>query len=612
MPAEETTKGKRALLVAATAAVLLVLFVAAIVIDSEQDEESGTATTTELEMQLVDTSSLLGSNDYDVIVSDAGLSDDLAVLSILPTEVEDEGFTYYDLSVQERLAQTVSVLASGGDTLDEWTFDAPLAIINPYGTGSNGLYLCFDSEFEGQLSYLIQTEDYDDYEATATGGYTLSHEIQIIGLVPGESNHVTLTLADEAGTTIQIVEFDITMPETLSGYPVQIEYEDGESTTELSNGLYAIMRTSGYSGYGYFFDNSGTLRYEMVIEGTGMERLVEYEGDIVTGVSSNKVARINGLGQVVGVYATEEFTLHHDINDAQDGKFVLCAQYTEAEDNLTEDLIVELDLETGEFSLLLDFSEFMEDYRTEYTRVITEDDFMSYEAGVWDWIHINSVQYMEDGDSLIVSSRETSTIIKVENIHSEPTIAWMCGNSAFWDGTAYEDLTLAAVGDFKYQYGQHSVEYAGAGEEDGVYYLRMYDNNLWALSTRDDYEMAEEDLADVGDTIYSPCEASSYVYVYKIDENAGTFELVFSIEVPYSAIVSSATPSDTWLSYRVENQDELYDMTGKTWIVCSGVANLFGEYDENGVLIRQFSYESSLQGYRVIKYTLEGFWFAGE
>ena len=63
---------------------------------------------------------------------------------------------------------------------------------------------------------------------------------------------------------------------------------------------------------------------------------------------------------------------------------------------------------------------------------------------------------------------------------------------------------------------------------------------------------------------------ASYSYTYRIDENAGTVELVDSFPVPYSSIVSNAT---------------LNPDTGH-WAVNSGVAMVYGEYDSQGNLIR--------------------------
>ena len=40
------------------------------------------------------------------------------------------------------------------------------------------------------------------------------------------------------------------------------------------------------------------------------------------------------------------------------------------------------------------------------------DPFGLWSEGEWDWLHLNSLQYDESDNSIIVSSRETSTIIK--------------------------------------------------------------------------------------------------------------------------------------------------------------------------------------------------------
>ena len=558
----------------------------------------------------VDTGALIEAEEtYDVDVYEASAEATIDVLQIQPADVDDEDFTYYDTDVQDRLAGEVELLKAEGG----WTVAAPLAILNPYGTGSNGLYLYFETDEATEASYVIQAEGTTDFEATATGGYATEHEFQMIGLVPGLENHVTLTLEDEDGQAVEVLEFDIDMPDNLSGYDVQLDSTDGESTQELSSGLYVMMRVNGTLGYGFFYDNDGTMRYELVTEGFGLDRIVEYEGDIVTCISNTALARIDGLGRVVQVYDLDGYVLHHDINDAEDGKLLVLAEHEESEEELVEDLVLELDLETGEFYELVDFSDLMADYRENFTRSITMFDPFAWQAGEWDWIHLNTVQYIVADDSIIVSSRETSTIIKVTDVHDDPEVDWLCGDPDFWEGTPYEDLCLEPVGDFKFQWGQHTVEYVGAGDEDGVYYLSLYDNNYWGLSTRDDFS---PDLTGDTDETYTNYYTQGYehsnVYVYKIDENEGTFELVFSFQVPYSSIVSNAALTDAWTTYGTDTQDEAYDIEGRNWVACSGVDKVFGEYDSDGNLIREFSFKAVNQNYRVFKYTFEGFWFADE
>ena len=538
----------------------------------------------------VDVGELLGEDqELELELRHADVESDLTVLQLVPFEVDQEGFTYYDTAVQDRLAQALEKAKAGGQA---WEAGAPLAVLNPYGTGNNGLYLYFETDLETQVTYTVHVEGLPDFTATAADqsgqAYSRTHEFQLIGLVPGETNQVTMVISGSWGNVRQQVSFSITMPETRSGYPTRLDYTDGESGAALSQGLFTMMRTNGYLGYGFFFDNEGVLRYEMVLEGYGLDRILWVDGDMVTCISSTRLARLDGLGRVKRVYDLTGYELHHDIIGGLAGKVIALVDKLDSE--TIEDVVVEVDLETGAVTELVDFSVLMEAYfRNETHPVPLTGDFF-WQAGEWDWLHLNTVEYLEEGDSLIVSSRETSTVIKVENVHSQPELVWLLGDPAFWEGTAYEDLSLTPVGDFVFQYGQHSVEYAGAGEEEGVYYLRLYNNNYWSNSTRDYVPELDE---SVSESLYGDSGDHSWVYVYRVDENQGTFSLEQSFPVPYSSIVSNAAP------------------TGEdgNWVVNSGISHVYGEYDETGTLIREFSYECTMQGYRTFKHSFAGFWF---
>ncbi len=538
-----------------------------------------------------ETGATIGENStLGVSYAEAELGDGLRAIQLIPDDIEEEGFTYYDITVQERLAGTLEAMKGDGMT---WTATTPLAVLNPFGTASNALYLYFQTDMPTRVSYTIHVEDESipDYTAEAADAsgqaYTRTHEFQIIGLVPGMTNEVTMTISGSWGNARQIVSFTVDMPETRSGYATRLEVTDGDSEAAQAEGLFAMMRVNGYLGYGFFYDDAGVLRYEMVLEGFGLDRLL-FDGDeIVTCVSSSKLARINGLGRVTQVYDLDGYELHHDIGFGADGEVLALAEVAEGE--TVEDRVLSIDLETGDVTEILDFTQVMKGY-FDMTRPVSPTDDFFWQAGEWDWIHLNSLQYMEEDDSLIVSSRETSTIIKVANIHSEPAVEWLAGDSRFWADTPYAGLCLTQVGDFVPQYGQHCVELLDR-ESDGVYTLAVYNNNYWSLNSRDDFEL---DVADsVGTDLYGDGTETSQVYIYRIDENAGTFELASSFDVPYSSIVSNGSRCST---------------TGN-WTVNSGVSMVFGEYDPEGVLIREYKYECTMQNYRTFKYDMTGFWF---
>ena len=546
----------------------------------------------------VDVGDLIGVDETEQVeIRHAPIEASITVLQLVPTDIEEEGFTYYDTGVQQRIRAMLergqALSARGAEHRVEWTAETPLAVLDPFGTGANGLYLYFETDFPTQVEYTVHVDDerIPDYTATAADHsgreYTATHEFQLIGLVPGEVNEVTLRLRGSWGNLRQTVRFTIEMPETHSGYDTILEVTDGASAEPLDEGLFTMMRTNGYLGYGFLYDNSGVMRYEMVLEGFGMDRILFYGDEMVTCVSSNKLARINGLGEVEQVYPLGDYELHHDIDYGREGTVVALAE--KAGDANVEDLVLEIDLATGEVTELLDFKDLMADYYAQ-TRPIRATDTFFWQVDEQDWIHLNTIQYLPGSDSLVVSSRETSTVIKVDDVHGEAAVGWLCGDPAFWQGTGYEGYCLAPVNDFTWQYGQHSVAWA-EGEEEGIGYLRMFNNNYWALSSRDGYD---PDLPDgVSTELYGGADDRSYTYVYRVDENAGTVELVESFPVPYSSIVSNAT---------------LNEETGH-WAVNSGISMLFGEYDADGQLIRQYAYQCTMQGYRTFKYDYQGFWF---
>ena len=528
--------------------------------------------------------------EWQVDFAEAELGEGLRAIQLVPQDIGEEGFTFYDLEVQQRLDGALQDIKTTQGM--SWTATTPLAVLNPFGTGSNGLYLYFETEQDTKVTYTIHVEadgisDFTAEAADASGQeYTRNHEFQLIGLVPGERNEVTLTMTGTWGNTRQVVRFSVDMPETSSGYSTRLEVTEGSSDQPQAEGLFAMMRVNGYLGYGFFFDDDGVMRYEMVLEGYGFDRLLLDGDEILTCVSSSKLARIDGLGRVTRIYTLDGYDLHHDIGYGADGELLALAEEVGGE--TVEDRLLSIDLETGEVTQLLDFSQLMEPY-FEMTRKVGPTDDFFWQAGEWDWLHLNSLQYMPEDDSLIVSSRETSAIIKVKGLHSQPELDWLAGDERFWQDTPYAGLCLTQEGDFVPQYGQHCVEYLADGEEDGVYYLAVYNNNYWSLNSRDfTLEVADS----VGTGLYLTDDETSQVYVYRIDENNRTFALEDSFDVPYSSIVSNGSQCGEQ----------------GNWVVNSGVAMVFGEYDADGELIREYAYECTMQNYRTFKYEMN-IWF---
>ena len=87
-----------------------------------------------------------------ISVHEADTESSIEIFELVPDDVSNEKFTIYNTAVQDRLEDALTELKSEGT----YTIDAPLAVWNPYGTGSNGLYLYFTTELDTQVSYFVQ------------------------------------------------------------------------------------------------------------------------------------------------------------------------------------------------------------------------------------------------------------------------------------------------------------------------------------------------------------------------------------------------------------------------------------------------------------------------
>lgn len=485
----------------------------------------------------------------------------------------------YQNNVEERLEKA----KQSGD----YTEDAMLVEQNPYGTNTLSLYVYFKTEDAVSVSYTVSVKEDSivDFSAVPSGeeNYGTEHEFQVIGLIPDCKNTITFTLTGENGEE-RTCQYEYDMGSLAGEEEVQLEKTDLEETAEaVSDGLYVILgNDSDGLDFMYYYDNSGVLRGEIPLIGYRSHRLLFQDGLMYYSISESKIAAVNALGMAEQIYDTEQYELHHDYVFDDDGNILVLATDTEADS--VEDQIIRINRKTGEITHVLDLAQLFGNYKA----TCSEND-----DGELDWMHINTIQWLGN-DSVILSSRETSTILKISNLYEQPKVDYMIGETTFWNGTGYENLLLSkdeSAGAFSNTGGQHTVTYQTDEElPDGEYYLYMFNNNYGVSKSQTDYDWEQIDGIEASLTEGK----TSYFYKYKVNEQDGTYSLIQSFEVPFSAYVSSAQEY------------------GGNIIIDSGMKGIFGEYDLEGNLIRQFKMKLADEYiYRVYKYDFSGFYFAG-
>jgi len=474
---------------------------------------------------------------------------------------------------------------------NDYDLKNPLMIYNPYGTNELGVNVYFDSNEELEISYTISVENekIDDFSRVLKNegkdNYSKEHKYQIIGLVPGEINYLKLTGKNKWGKKIKAnFKIDMTLVEYKKDDVLQVV--NGDSSEKLTDGLFASIPFFQPKPLN-LFDNNGIIRASLkVVTNNECQRIEFHNNDLYYAYDKGAIAVIDRLGKVKKTYVLEGYSIHHEyVLNKKTGKMIILATRDGNERYFNDNCIISLDINTGDYEELIDMDDFFPDV---YSKTKLSEMVFQIGGEGYDWLNLNSLTFIGDNNNdIIVSSREMSTLMYIENIYDNPSIKWMIADETVWEGTKYSDLVLEKVGDFVSQAGQHTITYVeDKSLEPGQYYLMMFNNNCF--QNTNGLQLSNENFPGTGVFEFGP--ASKY-YKYLVDENAGTYKLVKEFDVEYSSIISSAQD--------VEDNH----------VIGSGMPGVFAEYDKNGKLIRSFKYETTQTFYRAYKYDFKNIWF---
>ncbi len=496
---------------------------------------------------------------------------------------KNENINIYNMLYQKVINEKITSLPEYNSDIDDL-----LMVYNPYGTNNNAVNIYFKTNDYYKLDYKIKVKGYSDFTKTPNNGkdseYSKNHSYQLIGFVMGKKNLLTLTLTSKDGDkkeynyTLDFSRYSIDTPNKLK---VTSTKDD-----EVTDGLFAILGDSREDNdYIHLVDNDGIVRNEIPIIGYRGLRLLFNNNNMYFNISEKILVSVNRLGQVINKYYLGKYKLHHDyaFDEKEENLLILTSDTTKKS---CEDSIIKLNLKTGKitdsFYLESVFKDVLE------KAYYNEDEIPEQvESKGIDWMHINTINYLEN-DTVIISSRETSSIIKIKNIFTSPKIEYILGDETIWKNFKEKKYLYQKKGDFTISGGQHTVTYTKTDDES-VYYLTMFNNNLGTSLT-----MPQVDFKSIGLKYSSPTDKGvSYYYKYKVDEKNKTFELVDSFKVPWSAYMSSSQ----------EYKNNI--------IIDSASKCIFTERDSNGDTIRKYKFkcESSIYIYRVFKYDFVNYYF---
>lgn len=397
------------------------------------------------------------------------------------------------------------------DVLDtnKYSISSPLVIINPYGIAPLTAIALFNTKNACSVRCTICGIDNEKDLVTEITEPKTRHRIPIVGLYPNAKNTILIDITDSTGKTkcktIQL--------QTLSAKASLLESVQIQKRTEAPSEDY-IYVSGGFSQQSYMFDSQGTIRFyfnkKVKLYGTHMlsnGHLLFPEEEISNPTFSNPHSNIfhemDFMGRVHKTYMVENGVHHYAAEKGEAGNILLATSTLEPPYGM-ENGVIEIDRQTGEVIKLLDLTPLFDStYLTRH-----------------DWAHINSIQYLPEEDSIILSLRNLHSVVKIH--WSSMEIEWILGDTKFWEPTTMMDKVLKpADSHIAWFYQQHAAEILSSN--NGKKEILIYDNHI---ATRRPLEH------------FIPTEESNLL-VFTIDETSKTVTMTKRFPLKHFSTIRS-------------------------------------------------------------------------
>ena len=330
------------------------------------------------------------------------------------------------------------------------------------------------------------------------------HQLMVLGLRAGRTNTVQIRLESENGDVSQPSVLTIEAPPLPDDFPpitVSLSrpalMEPGYTFMPINSGA------EGSSGYLVVIDGTGEVvwwkerEFADVIRLRNGNLLIYYDGD------RHKMAEIDMLGNVIRRWhaarvrskqpedsiAIDIDSIHHEVLELPSGNFMTLStelrEFADYPTSITDpdaprqsqmvvgDVIVEFQ-KGGTIVRQWHLLDLLDPYRLGYNSLSTgfyaEVYAEALDTPPLDVSHGNSLDYLEESDSVILSFRHLDAVARL-NLGAN-RVEWILGDPTGWR-EPWSNLVFEPAGPIEWFYGQHSADMTPSGT------IILYDNGAW-------------------------------------------------------------------------------------------------------------------------------------
>jgi hypothetical protein len=265
-------------------------------------------------------------------------------------------------------------------------------------------------------------------------------DIPVLGLYPDHVNQVEFRLKGKSGRTFLQTEKIVTKP--LPSIFPEIQFE--RHFPDLIAPGMIFLHLGHYDESGDFYplpcavDNYGRVRW--FYDGSIGHVLERLENGKLLIHEDDTLVEIDMLGKPSGRRWKLDTGIHHDALELPDGRLLVLSSSPGSFD----DGMVEVDRESGRHLRYWDFRDILDEFRPRQPRNLEEAD----------WLHLNGLDYDPRNDSVILSGRDQSAVVRIGRKSGE--LEWILGNHDFWKDR-FSPFLLEPQGDpFEWAWGQHA------------------------------------------------------------------------------------------------------------------------------------------------------------
>jgi hypothetical protein len=326
--------------------------------------------------------------------------------------------------------------------------------MNPNGLTPLAGLVSYSSNQQVGFKYTIKGQDGEDY-SHLIDSLQLNGTDALFGLYANYKNQVTLTLTNIEGSTRDTTVF-INTPKLTSNLPDPSNFIVNKTPTSNAKGQFFVVFP--FKTVQWSFQSPDPGGYPLIIDKFGKVRGfldISYVLDMKP-LPNGHYLYCNNVGNfheidLLGNYyhsISPPTNVHHDFDLLPNGNII----YTATNESLRgtiEDIIYEIDYKTGAIKNTFDLFNILDPYRPQLPGDLTGM------SGVYDWFHNNSVFFDKRDNSILVSGRHQSAVVKIDV--TTKTVKWILSDSTHWN-EPYKSLLLKPTGpNFSYSYGQHSA-----------------------------------------------------------------------------------------------------------------------------------------------------------